>query len=226
MPADDVRELTLEIPITEQPVLTAALGQVQVVQVLEFRSDGFVLLCKGSREGSKRLKEMVARTAFPKIRVSVLNRDKTGSEILQVSGSWVDSIKADAAVRRRVMSFYRTMERAPIYSLGTKFEGGVLKVPIVARYDLIKQLLDGLEGISVPFKVVKLGRLKMGKGSVLDALTLRQRSILKLAHTMGYYDVPRRTRTEELARMLKMDKGTVGEHLRRAEKHVFDSLLG
>jgi len=42
---------------------------------------------------------------------------------------------------------------------------------------------------------------------------------------MGYYDVPKKARVEDIARLLGMDKGTVGEHLRRAEKHVFDHLL-
>ena len=31
--------------------------------------------------------------------------------------------------------------------------------------------------------------------------------------------------TEGLAKILGMDTATVGEHLRRAEKHVFDGLL-
>lgn len=42
---------------------------------------------------------------------------------------------------------------------------------------------------------------------------------------MGYYEIPRRTSTQDLAKMLEMDKATVGEHLRRAEKNVFDKLI-
>jgi predicted DNA binding protein len=42
---------------------------------------------------------------------------------------------------------------------------------------------------------------------------------------MGYYDVPKRTGVEEIAQLLGKDKGTVGEQLRRAEKHVFNRLL-
>jgi len=39
---------------------------------------------------------------------------------------------------------------------------------------------------------------------------------------MGYYDIPRKTSTEELARVMGMEKATAGEHLRRGEKKVFN----
>jgi predicted DNA binding protein len=42
---------------------------------------------------------------------------------------------------------------------------------------------------------------------------------------LGYYEIPRRQKTEDLARILDMDTATIGEHIRRAEKHVFDELF-
>jgi len=56
-------------------------------------------------------------------------------------------------------------------------------------------------------------------------MTLQQMRVLRLAHTLGYYEIPRKIGTAGLASILGMDKGTVGEHLRRAEKHAFDDLL-
>jgi predicted DNA binding protein len=49
--------------------------------------------------------------------------------------------------------------------------------------------------------------------------------VLRLAYAEGYYDIPRTVSTELLARLLRMDKGTVGEHLRRAEKNLMDFLM-
>jgi predicted DNA binding protein len=77
----------------------------------------------------------------------------------------------------------------------------------------------------VQYKIVRASRPKVRQGSVLDVLTARQRDTLRLAHTMGYYDVPRRARVEDIAKALGMEKGTVGRHLRRAEKHVIDWLI-
>jgi len=220
-----MRELTLEVPIGDQPLLAAALSQVRVVQVLQFRSSGFVLLCTASREGSKRLRAALARAGPPGLAVTVLGRDRSGSETLQVSGVWVDSVLSDEPSRRRTMRFFRAMERAPFYSLGIALEGSALRVSILAPQRVIRRLLDGLGATGIPHRVVRLARPRARAGSILGSLTARQRSVLGLAYALGYYDLPRRARTEDIARVMAMDKGTVGEHLRRAEKRVFDGLL-
>jgi hypothetical protein len=225
MAPSEMRELTFEVPITEQPVLTEALKHVHVLQVLEFKSRGFSFLCKGSRTESRLLKEALARDRNNRINVAVLNRDRAGTEVLQISGSWSETMRAEKPVRDRTMKFFRQMERAPIYSLGPKFEGNTLRITIMARQSVLRRLLSGLTGVHVRYKILRLTKPKAKNESVLDSLTVRQRSIIGLAHAMGYYDVPRRTRTEDLARLLHLDKGTLGEHLRRAEKHVFDTLM-
>jgi predicted DNA binding protein len=46
-----------------------------------------------------------------------------------------------------------------------------------------------------------------------------------LAYVEGYYNVPRKISTEQLANLLGMEKGNVGEHLRRAEKNLMDFLM-
>ena len=61
--------------------------------------------------------------------------------------------------------------------------------------------------------------------SAFDRLTPQQMRILRLAYVEGYYNVPRKISTEELAKLLKMEKGNVGEHLRRAEKNIMDFLM-
>jgi predicted DNA binding protein len=77
----------------------------------------------------------------------------------------------------------------------------------------------------IPFEVASLGSSRAREESPLGDLTARQAEVLRLAHSMGYYDVPKKVGIEDIAHMLGKDKGTVGEHLRRAEKHVFDQLL-
>jgi predicted DNA binding protein len=49
--------------------------------------------------------------------------------------------------------------------------------------------------------------------------------ILRLAYVGGYYCVPRKISTEQLANLLKMEKGNVGEHLRRTEKNIMGFLM-
>ena len=226
-----MNEVTFEVPISEQSetsFLTKALKHVHVVHVLEFRSEGFLLICRGSREESELFRKSLSNAGSHNVSATLLNREKSGAETLLISGKWLVGRRDGKVDRRQAeeLEFFRAMENTPIYNLESPtFEGGKLRVSVIAHEKLIRQLLSGLDRVKVPYKVLKKGRPKAHDASVLSSLTAKQNGILRLAHTMGYYDVPRRTSTEAIARLLKMDRGTVGEHLRRAEKHAFDGLL-
>lgn len=59
----------------------------------------------------------------------------------------------------------------------------------------------------------------------LDALTDRQREVIETAFEMGYFDVPRRASTDEIAIELDLDDSTVSEHLQRAERNLLATVL-
>lgn len=61
--------------------------------------------------------------------------------------------------------------------------------------------------------------------TALETLTSRQREILEAAFERGYYDVPRRASTAELAADLGLDDSTVSEHLQRAEHNLLEAVL-
>lgn len=65
-----------------------------------------------------------------------------------------------------------------------------------------------------------------GPGGVLDSLTDRQREVVRTAFDMGYYEIPRRVRTEEVAAELGLEQSTVSEHLQRAECNLLGHVLG
>ena len=89
----------------------------------------------------------------------------------------------------------------------------------------IRKIQRAFNGIKIPYKVGRLSELKDSENAPFGQLTMTQTQVLRLAHAMGYYDIPRKTSTYQLARMLKMDKGTVGRHLRRAERNMLNSLF-
>lgn len=63
------------------------------------------------------------------------------------------------------------------------------------------------------------------RGSPFESLTDRQREVLQVAFERGYYDVPRRASTAELAAELDLDDSTVSEHLQRAERNIVAAVL-
>lgn len=74
-------------------------------------------------------------------------------------------------------------------------------------------------------RVLRFGRIRRGLPAALCTLTDAQLRAVRTAHSLGYYEIPRRASTASVAQALKMHKGSAGEHLRRAERKVFDELL-
>lgn len=59
----------------------------------------------------------------------------------------------------------------------------------------------------------------------LDSLTERQREVLEVAHRHGYYEWPRESTGEDVAKSLDISAPTLTEHLRRAEAKLVAALL-
>jgi len=62
--------------------------------------------------------------------------------------------------------------------------------------------------------------------SISPNLSEKQKEIINLAVEKGYYDFPRKINLDGLARLVKLSKPTVQQHLRMAEKKVVPYLVG
>jgi HTH DNA binding domain len=69
------------------------------------------------------------------------------------------------------------------------------------------------------------GTLDLHPHDLLGILTPKQKDALLEAYRSGYYDIPRRTDSETLAKSLRRSKSTALEHRRRAEKRLMDEIL-
>lgn len=76
-----------------------------------------------------------------------------------------------------------------------------------------------------PLRVLSVSTLKPKPDSHLARLTGKQRKALLLAYTLGYYDVPRKISSEGLAKRLKVNKSTLVEHLRKAQRRILSAIL-
>jgi len=80
--------------------------------------------------------------------------------------------------------------------------------------------VDSKQTVSVPVSGSPLLRLD----GVLPDLSARQQEVLLAAWERGYYEIPRKVTTAELATAFDLDRRTVEDHLRRAEQKFVDAI--
>ena len=60
---------------------------------------------------------------------------------------------------------------------------------------------------------------------IVQNMTIKQINALVEAYNNGYYDLPRKTTTEDLAKKFQINRRTYEEHLRKAEKEIIVVLI-
>lgn len=94
-----------------------------------------------------------------------------------------------------------------------------MTIALVGSQRAISELVDRYESVGMSPDLQKLGSYA-GRERALDTLTDRQRHVLKTAHEMGYYEVPRKASSKTVAAELDLEVSTVTEHLQRAERNL------
>jgi len=113
------------------------------------------------------------------------------------------------------------------YLLGlSDYDGHRLRAKFAGSQGYVKKILREIESRGVQYKILSVSDSEFGPDSLLYRLTDKQRKALLLAYQLGYYDVPRRIESEELARRLKVTRATAVDHLRKAERRLLRQIVG
>ena len=102
------------------------------------------------------------------------------------------------------------------------------RITVVGSTDQIKGFLANLRELKMRFKVLSVEDADF-QGTTLGPanaiLTPKQREALLVAYQCGYYDIPKRAESADVAKALALGKSTTLEHLRKAEKRLLDSYM-
>ncbi len=148
--------------------------------------------------------------------IELLYKEKDGSLVVFIEGrSCVPKPPKDIKEPKMLMS------RPPDF-----LDVDRMKVEMIGKEDEIKKLVHyANKWGDNSFKILGLTSIDAKGESLLSKLTSRQRQILLTGYALGYYDVPRRISSDDLSRHLNVDKSTIVEHLRKAERKLIGSII-
>jgi predicted DNA binding protein len=104
-------------------------------------------------------------------------------------------------------------------------DDGRVKFSFLGSEPQIKEFMEKIDAIGIKYRVVLLADADFSPVSLLNQLTQKQREVLIAAYKNGYYDIPRRITSEELAKKLGLVDSTVVEHLRKAEQRLITHVI-
>jgi predicted DNA binding protein len=85
----------------------------------------------------------------------------------------------------------------------------------------LRELVEKIKTLGGEVKVERISMLRTA-----SELTVAQEQVLQLAFELGYYDIPKRTNLDRLAKRLEISKATLDVMLRRAQRKLVSSHLG
>jgi hypothetical protein len=103
---------------------------------------------------------------------------------------------------------------------------GKVRFSFLGSEPQIKDFMEKIDVIGVRYRVVLLADANFSPISPLNELTEKQREVLIEAYKTGYYAIPRKITSQQLADKLGLVDSTVVEHLRKAEQRLMNRLLG
>ena len=90
----------------------------------------------------------------------------------------------------------------------------------------VKRFLQTMEKLKIHHKVLSLTDARFPVDSPLGRLTEKQRRVLVTAYRLGYYDLPKKVTTRELAKKLGVDSSTIVIHRIKAERRLIAEVMG
>lgn len=146
--------------------------------------------------------------------VQVLERQKNGAYIVFIrSGPSLSSVLSSIGIESGYL----------FPPLG--IADGKVKVSFLGNPQQVKAFMEGIDMLEIRYKVILLTDLNFSPISPLNQLTEKQRAVLIIAYKSGYYDIPRRINSDDLAKKLGLVNSTVVEHLRKAEQRLIKQII-
>src|SRR5919108_3947956 len=195
-------------------------NRVRVLETLRcFKCDtqGLAIICRiRLKDDSMNIQDLLRGKGLL-TNIELLYKEKDGSLVVFIEGgSCIPKPPKDIKPPKMLMA------RPPDF-----LDVDRMKVEMIGKENEIKKLLHYTNKWGDnSFKVLGLTSIDTKGGpSLLSKLTPRQRQMLLTAYALGYYDVPRRISSDDVSKQLDVDKSTLVDHLRKAERKLIGGII-
>ncbi|MEM0195780.1 MAG: helix-turn-helix domain-containing protein [Thermoplasmatales archaeon] len=189
----------------------------KILHILKLETKEFAALIRVEfTDQHNRIRELFPRSNDAEIKLELLNENE---------GSYTYFISVKFRLQRQ-----RQLKLSPFANWGylsIPFEimDGKLKMTFLGSTKQVEGVLESLLKFGMPYNVISLVNVRSVTGSPLDRLTDRQRGVLIMAYRLGYYTIPRKINSEQLAEKLGISKSTLVAHRRKAERLLLGEIL-
>ena len=182
----------------------------EILQFLRFDPEQFASICRIEFQNSSTRIEDIFEPKL--IRAVVLEEEKPGTYVIFLKAR---SQPSDIAV----------LKTGVYLSDPCVVRDGKIKIGVVGEAKQLRAFIKYVENLKVNFTVVSLTDIKFPERSPLENLTGKQRTVLTSAFDNGYYDMPRKIGSQELAKKLGLRGSTLIEHRRKAERRLLSRIF-
>jgi hypothetical protein len=109
--------------------------------------------------------------------------------------------------------------------LPIEIRDGRVKVTFLGSAKAVREFLEAFENVGLRYKLLLLTNDRFPPNSPLGRLTEKQRKVIVTAFNLGYYDMPKKIESKELAKRLNIREPTLVRHRRKAERRLLAELL-
>ena len=214
-----MRKMILEL--SESEVQKLPYSPINVVKsneflrILRFDNKEFAAIVRiVFKDPAFRIEDLLSYTGLTNTKVELLEQDKEGGFTYFVKGEMSSNTN-----QKKLASFGGYL-LTPFEIVDNK-----IRMTFLGKPKQLKDLLKTCGDIGLHYKVVSLTEANFVPTEPLSCLTQKQREVLVASFREGYYDLPRRIESRELAAKLGLKSSALIEHRRKAEHRIFSSII-
>jgi len=189
---------------------------LEQLQVLRQDREEIAIICRVElEEPVSNIEEYIKLLNDNVFEVKILEKEKTGAYVVfikvrmeKLGGKGSNKTDTESA-----------------FFVSREIREGKVKVTILGSAKQIKNNLEALKKLGRHYRIISLTDAKFSVDSPLNALTEKQRKVLLTAYSMGYYNLPRKISSEQLAKKLSIHKTALVNHRRKAELRILKNIL-